>query len=91
MRRGAALVLGAAAVCSVLRGGFGIAPFRRSASDFHGSLKAITKVVCGAALRDYDATMHLVYMFGVCAVNYMSVFSVVLLTFPTTKPCQDIG
>ena len=62
MRRGAALVLGAAAVCSVSRGGFGIAPFRRSASDFHGSLKAITKVACGAALRDYDATIHLVYI-----------------------------
>ena len=56
MRRGAALVLGAAAVCSVLRGGFGIAPFRPSASDFHGNLtiannvlKATTKVTCGAA------------------------------------------
>lgn len=51
-----------------ITGGFGIALFRLSASEFHGSLtiannvlKATTKVTCGAALRDYDATMHLVY------------------------------
>ena len=35
--------------------------------------------------------MRLGYTSGVCAVDYMSVFSVVVLTFPTTKPCQGIG
>ena len=54
---------------SVLRGGFGIAPFRPSASDFHGSLtiansvlKATTKVTCGVAHLLSATTMRLVYI-----------------------------
>ena len=81
---------------SVLRGGFGIAPFRHSASDFHGSLtitnnvlKATTKVTCGVARLLSAATMRLVYMFGVCAVECISVFWLCLCRFsPPLNPCQ---
>lgn len=56
-------------ILTVLRGGFGIAQFRPSASDFHGSLtitnnvlKATTKVTCGVARLLSAATMRLVYI-----------------------------
>ena len=49
------------------------------------------KVTCGVARLLSAATMRLIYTSETCAVNYVSVFSSVVLTFPTTKPCQGIG